>query len=238
MYLTNFQREDGFGAQYQTIIFSILYCELENLEFVYTPFSKMEHNYESDPLFIQKKEELINLIDKFKLSNQVNYSETVRVSPQILYRKVEDNLDYCLGTESFNLIKKSFFENKPKKELSSGQTLSLHIRRPNMYDIGDYGYTEDNYFLRVIDTILDKNSDIEKIKIYSQGSEELFKNFSSHNIEYHLNESIEQTFTDLVMSDILVMSKGSFSYTAGLLSRGEVYYLPFWHKPKKTWIKL
>ena len=83
-----------------------------------------------------------------------------------------------------------------------------------------------------------KHPDIKKIKIHSQGDEFNFSNFKGYNIDISLNKPIEETFTDLVNSDILVISKSSFSYTAGLLCDGIVYYLPFWHKPKKTWITL
>ena len=34
------------------------------------------------------------------------------------------------------------------------------------------------------------------------------------------------------------MSASSFSYIAAILTDAEVYYLPFWHKPKKEWIIL
>ena len=71
-YLTNFTRDDGFGAQYQTILYSIMYSELVNKEFVYTPFKKMEHNYDDDPNFLKEKENLINIIGNYKNVNDIS----------------------------------------------------------------------------------------------------------------------------------------------------------------------
>lgn len=238
MYIVNAERNDGFGAQYQTIIFSILYCELENLKFAYRPFTKMEHNYDSDPFFLSKKEELINIKNNFINYNEISESEIIKRDLSSIYQKVENNLDRCLSMNSFLKIKNLFYENKKIDSSIDGKIVSIHIRRPNKYDIGSYGYTDDEYFLNSINEIKNKFSDIKKIKIYSQGNLEDFKNFVGNDIEFHLNEPIEKTFIDLVTSDILVMSKGSFSYCAGLLCDGIVYYLPFWHKPKKTWLKI
>ena len=138
-----------------------------------------------------------------------------------------------MSLDSFKKIKNLFHENKTKP---SNKVASIHIRRPNINDIGDYGYYGDDYYLRVIDDIRKKYNDIEKIKIYSQGELENFSKFVGDDIEFHLNEPIEDTFSDLVFSDILVTSKSSFSYCAGLLCDGIVYYLPFWHKPKNSWL--
>jgi hypothetical protein len=71
--------------------------------------------------------------------------------------------------------------------------------------------------------------------IYSQGDKKNFLHFKNDDILLHLNESIESTFYSMVTAQILVMSKSSLSYTAGMLSDGIIYYLPFWHKPSLNW---
>jgi hypothetical protein len=237
MIIVNPERNDGFGAQYQSIIFCILFSEMEKLKFAYRPFEKMEHNYDSEPFFIEKKEELINLKGNFINYNQIQNSEIVNFDLSYIYKSVENNLDLCLSSMSFNDIKKSFYKNKIIPKKSNGKIVSIHIRRPNIYDIGTYGYSDDEYYLNAIREVRKKYSDIEKIKIYSQGSLNDFKKYIDSDLEFHLNESIENTFVDLVFSDVLILSKSSFSYCAGLLTDGDVYYLPFWHKPKNSWLK-
>lgn len=236
MIITNKERKDGFGAQYQTIIFTILFCELEGYDFVYRPFNEIEHNYDSDPFFIEKKETLINIKNNFPLFNPDSKNFIKDIDLNFIYKKVEDNLDKCLSLKSFQKIKDLFYLDKFRNENES--YAAIHVRRPNKYDIGDYGYTPDDYFLKIIETIRNNHPNIKKIKIFSQGKKELFNKFVGNDIELYLDDSIENTFTEMVFSDILVTSKSSFSYCAGLLSNGIVYYTPFWHKPKKTWIKI
>lgn len=236
MLVSNKKRNDGFGAQYQTIIFTILFCELEGHDFIYRPFTEIEHNYDSDPFFIQKKEILINIKNNYSQLDPTIQDKINNIDLGFIYKKVEDNLDKCLSLNSFQKIKNLFYENKIRNE--KDRYAAIHIRRPNKYDIGDYGYTSDEYFINLINTIRDTHPSIKKIKIYSQGKKELFNKFINDDIELYLDESIEKTFTDMVFADLLVMSKSSLSYCAGLLSDGIVYYLPFWHKPRKTWIKI
>ena len=52
---------DGFGAQYQKIIQTYIYCKLHNYNFLYKPFTNIEHNYNNDENYIEKVENLINL---------------------------------------------------------------------------------------------------------------------------------------------------------------------------------
>jgi hypothetical protein len=234
MYITSCEGGDGFGAQYQRIISSIMYAELSNNEFVYRPFKEMEHNYDSDQNFIQNKENFINLINNYKNINEVN--NVVSLGPRIY--EVENNLDSCLQLESLKKIKRLIHENKKKPYDDNFLNISVHIRRFNTHDNGDYAYVEDDYFLNVINHIRNTYEGNKLFHIYSQGNEKLFERYLSNDVIFHLDETIESTFYGLITSDILVMSKSSLSYSAGILSDGIVYYLPFWHKPATKWLTL
>ena len=72
--------------------------------------------------------------------------------------------------------------------------------------------------------------------IYSQGELECFNNYKNDDTILHINEDICNTFMGLVAADVLVTSRSSLSYTAALLSYGEIYYKHFWHPPSKEWI--
>ena len=47
--------------------------------------------------------------------------------------------------------------------------------------------------------------------------------------------NIFDTFTEMVAADALIMSRSSFSYSAAVLSDGDIYYQKFWHPPMKHW---
>jgi hypothetical protein len=232
-YITNFSRDDGFGAQYQTILFSIIYSELVNKEFVYNPFTKMEHNYDKDPNFLKEKENLINIIGNYKSINDV---DTYEITTPEIYRIVEGNINKCVELESFKKAKRLFLQNKSIKIKENDVDVAVHIRRCNPHDNGQsYGYTDDEYYLNVIKHIRHQHSKNKTFHIYSQGDLKSFEKFKADDVVFHLNEKLENTMYDLVTSDILVMSKSSLSYVSGLLSDGVVYYLPFWHNKLNKW---
>ena len=54
---------------------------------------------------------------------------------------------------------------------------------------------------------------------------------------YHINECPVQTLVDLTRADILLASRSSFSYVAGMLKgHGAVLFHPFWHSLSPSWI--
>ena len=80
-----------------------------------------------------------------------------------------------------------------------------------------------------------KHKDLQ-FHIYSQGNIQDFDYFISNDTIFHINEDLTNTFIGLVVADILVTSASSLSYSAALISDGEIYYLPFWHPPLDNWI--
>jgi len=230
MLLTNPKRTDGFGAQFQTIIGSFIYAQVHGLEFCYTPFEKMEHDYENDPDFLEKKEKLIGWKDHFPPLKDT----AVAKSPQeIVY--FMDHVQWNrqpLAVEALEKIKDIFWKGKHEPM----KCIAVHIRRKNIHDSRDMGtQVPDAYFLKWIGEMKKDYPDLP-VHIYSQGKAENFQAFQSFHL--YLNESVEDTFTDLVQAQVLMTSPSSFSYSAALLSRGTVYFHPFWHQPLPHWKKI
>lgn len=235
MYVTNGFRNDGFGAQYQTIIYSAIFSQFINKKFCYTPFKVMEHNYDNDINFLSKKESFINLIDNFPLASNLDNVEELKFQSICPY--IEYNINYSIQTDIFKHIKHLFHINKTPKFAKDCKNVAVHIRKINKADNeGCYNthYEKDEYYIKSINR-LRSEGDKKIFHIYSQGKEEDFELFKNEDVVFHLDEPLEDTFYDLTTADILVMSKGSFSYIAGLLALGEVYYLPFWHPKLNSW---
>ena len=74
------------------------------------------------------------------------------------------------------------------------------------------------------------------IEIYSQGDPSMFADLADLGAELKLDAPALETHRALVDSDILVMSKGAFSYTAGVLHDGITLYDPQKYRPLKGWI--
>jgi nucleoside-diphosphate-sugar epimerase len=238
--VTNPERVDGFGSQFQTIIQSVIYAELNNLEYVYTPFKTLEHNYDNDPDFLMKKEWLINFKDHFEVNANNEVAQLSHSDLGIFINFFENNLINAVNSQSLKKIKKIFRENKNVDKYFDKEHLNIvvHVRRPNPHDNRLYGAdTPDDLFLGIINKLRTIYADRNPLfHVQSQGNVENFRAYNAPDTVLHLNESVEDSFTSMVLADVLVVGASGFSYTAGLLSEGVVYCLPFWHRPLPSWI--
>ena len=227
---------DGFGAQYQQLVTSYIVCGIHNKKFAYTPRNKMEHNYDNDPNFLNKIEDLMNI--KNNIENNINNQAKILNYPPLRHW-FERNIDYACNSKYFKEIKSYFWQNKERNVFKNDKiNIAVHVRRPNPHDNRIEGAnTPDEYYLNLIKNIKNKYTKKKlKIHIYSQGDINNFKNYEADNVILHINEPLSKTFIELVAADVLVTSASSFSYIAALLSDGEVYYKKFWHNPRKEWI--
>jgi hypothetical protein len=235
---TSIKSNDGFGAQYQRIIQTYIYCKLHKLNFLYRPFEFIEHNYNNDGDFIKKMETFINLKNNIlNINNDINSIDY----GSVVMKYCESNIDKVCNTEHLEFIKKCFWEHKDRNVFNNNKVnVAVHIRRENKIDKGIAGArvtTPNSYYLNIMNIIREKykNNNLQ-FHIYSQGNIENFKIFQEKDVEFHLDEDVCQTFLGLVAANILVTSPSSFSYCAALLSDGEIYYKKFWHNPRKEWI--
>ena len=68
--------------------------------------------------------------------------------------------------------------------------------------------------------------------------QDIVEAFSEIKVVMHINEEIQLTFHHLVMADVLVLARSSFSYCAGLLNKNiKIANLitNWWHKPLRSW---
>lgn len=236
---TNTQCNDGFGAQYQKTIETYIYCMMNNYNFRYRPFRFVEHNYDNDPEYNKILENMINL--KNNIENDENNS-ALEINFLNVWRWFETNIDICCKSEHMAFIKKCFWEHKSKNVFNNQcVNVAVQIRRENSHDNGKAGAratTPNEYYLKIMNIIRNKHNNNKKLQfhIYSQGDINNFKLLKKEDVIFHLDEEISKTFIGLVGADILVTSPSSFSYVAALISDGEIYYKPFWHKPRSNWI--
>lgn len=238
---TTIKSTDGFGAQYQKIIQTYLFCKLHGLAFAYTPFTEMEHNYTNDQTFLKKKEELINLCTNIELAT----SDVQIMDYHKIVRKWYDytsltNINVACESEHMDFIKKCFWSNKNKDVFKNNKkNVALHIRRANPHDQGLAGEritTPDEYYLNIMNYIRKKYQGIDlQFHIYSQGNLSDFDKYVEEDVVLHIDEDIDTSFICMVGADILVTSPSSLSYVAALISDGEIYFKRFWHVPRNNW---
>ena len=229
---------EGFGSQYLEILASLSVSELLNKEFIYTPFVEMCHNYDNDPEFLNKKEWLINLIDHFPINRDLQFQRSFSCTG-CFFRK---NLETCCKTRNFTRAKDLFYSNKIRTNYfsSNAKHIAIHIRRPNPHDQDIPMQASDELFNNLIDQLrIDYRSTPTLFHIYSQGSLKKFqKAFQGEDIRLHINESVEDTFTSMVLADGLLQYGSGLSFLAACLSNGNNYaiyregtpVLPHWEK--------
>jgi len=241
-YISIYDRRDGFGAQYQNIVFAILYAEFNGYEYIHNCINIIEHNYNKDENFVKNMNNFINIKKNYLNASDVKKGKILKYRSEQIYPDVENNIDnYTNNNPSFNKIKNCFWEDKNKDFYKNNKfNVAVHIRRTNQIDTSIENRIEnDLYYLKVMQNIREKYNDKNLLfHIYSQGDISKFECYINDDVVFHLDEDLMDTFIGLVAAEALVTSKSSLSYTAAILSEGEIYYLPFWHKPKKDWIIL
>lgn len=233
--------DDGFGENLKMLLLSVMYAEINECKFVYTPFKEMEHNYNKDPEYLQKKEYLINFIKNF---DNVSEQEPHHVLNTFeLLRFFHLNVEQCSKSKSLQKIKVLFRIGKPNPFDSSFMNVAIHIRRMNVQDYNRIGNSNgvmpgmdvpNELYLGLIQQLRSSYSNV-KIHIYSQGNIGDFHMFMNDYTTLHINETLEDTFIQMVFADILVSAPSALSYTAALLSTNVIYYIQFCNLPLPTW---
>jgi hypothetical protein len=258
-YITNQINQEGFGAQYQRIICTILYAYFLNKEFVYTK-PNLSVVYEEESNFI---ESIMNLSKFFKSVDDIDKSQLEIADIGTVFSIFDKNIDNFINSDTMKKIISIFKENKKLYLLDNKyNNIVIHIRRPsihknidipkhhgmndvknmNVEDIVNINkefprFTLDDYYLDIINKLRNKyTSKKNKFHIVSEGKIDTFKNFIADDVTFHLNKDLSETITLMVISDIFVMSNSSFSYVAALLNENEIIYQDFWHIKASHWL--
>ncbi len=241
--------EDGFGVQYLKIIHCYVFAKMHDLNFVYSTFVKIEHNYNNDPDYENKMENIVNLknhIPNVEEGMNIEYLNHMFVC----MGHFETNIHEWAKSEHMDFIKTCFWENKDRDIFKNSKfNVAVHVRRLNKCDEGKDPdkrvRTPNHYFLSIMNIIRKKHSDKNILfHIYSQADTSnfnecinKFKEFISDDVEFHINSNVITSFLEMASADVLITSPSCFSYVPALLSNGEVYYNKFWHGKLEHWIE-
>ena len=237
-------KTDGFGSQLQAIFSLIAYSYYKGHTYVHTPMYAMQHNNENIENFNNYMNNFINIEHKFTTVDELsNYDKS------IVHKLKEGSFvhgsfhpEYFYNDRVLNLFREMYF-SKDKPLLSYDDkynNIALHIRRGDV-NINKYPsrFTSNEQYIDLLRKI---NLDNSIIHIFSEGEEKDFQdiidNFPENKVVMHINENIQKTFHHLVMADVLVLSKSSFSYCAGLVNKNMIianFITNWWHKPISSW---
>ena len=246
---------DGGCAQIQRIIGIFCIAKHYKLEYIHSNLIDIEHRYRDKIDFLQKYNQIfdfknhrkindvdlnqtkivtLNQIDEIFINQNRNSNILVKISyPYNLTDKFPDLYNY--------IFEYSFFDN-PFRSCIDEIIIGVHIRRGDVVKPENKNrYLSDDYYLTIIDKIIERNLQNQKFKIYIYSEKGHNYNFDKFkylsNVEIKLDYDDIETLKELSYSNILIMSKSSYSYVAGLLNKnGMIVYCPFWHNKKSNWI--
>lgn len=126
----------------------------------------------------------------------------------------------------------------PTKTEQDKFTIVVHIARGKTSPCrsqykGFDPYLPNQHYQMLIDKYMKPNA---RVIVYSQrDSFEGFDEFRDKGYELHIEEPIGDVWKNILLADVVIMSRSSFSYAPAIVSKGTVVYTPFWHKPLRGW---
>ena len=139
------------------------------------------------------------------------------------------------------------YDATPKPLILQDRTktnIVIHYRTYNPHDDvggggiepGGYRHVSQETYVKLVKTLNRKYTN-HVIHIYTQSSaqRDQLASMPNSNIVWHVDTNTFQAFHHMVIADVLIMAKSSFSYVAGMYNSNNVYYFDFWHSPLKTW---
>lgn len=137
------------------------------------------------------------------------------------------------------------FEKRLDLRVHSKINVSIHVRRRNKVDMLNTAVHDENseafkarylnsdYFLSLCQIIEEAlGPDCVQFNLFSQGKPAAFENFQGlKNLRLYLDTDPCETFHNLTLSDILILSPSSFSFKAGMICPGlKLAKHPWWHE--------
>jgi len=238
----------GFGSQFQNIIQAAVYAEWHKKHFCVNPLTAVDHNYDNRDTFLREVNAIATL-DLPRLPPQLYYClfvqscPTIDVTLEFIENKKRWFDEFIEEKEHADFAKQHLRKigKDLKKSLATvpGKYAAVHVRRLNSLDYRpgfDQRILDSRTYCQAMRQVEAEHPGIRFV-VHSQGTFEDFDIFSSEpRISLHLNKTLNSTFVEMVSADVLLVSHSSLSYSAGLLSQGEIWGPDsFWHSFPYYW---
>lgn len=247
--LTCCGKADGGGAQIHARMSVIAFCKAMDLHYVHTPIRCVERAPDKEDA--ARWEALFRLgLGELSIDNIAKPSLPLHAflaapqrwqQPALIHtphlHPFTDAQPDIYGKISDELRRK--YAGKLPVRTPSCLSIALHIRRGDVtLQAHPLRFTSNSKIRAAIGSVIrtiERSGYAYHLSIYSEGVEQDFCGILDCPFELHLNGDPLDALQSVISSDILVMSKSSFSYVAALISQGSVIYEPFWHRPMSHW---
>lgn len=245
-------RDDGLGMQAMARISGINFAKALGATYVDSPFRRLDHSPTEQHEWRDAWENRLNLgqgEEHLDDSNDdvVDYRDYLLKRLPITEKTVLRfqqcywlNRHYPDSLEAISESLRTKFRLPPNPPERDHIVVAVHVRR------GDVGkstnalrFTPNDTIVRTIERlrgILEELGAKATFQVHSQGRADDFSEFSRIGCDLYLDADAIWTMEKLVASDILIMSKSSFSYVAALTNGGVKIYEPTFNPPLSSWI--
>jgi hypothetical protein len=236
-------KTDGVGAQAMAAISAMATAKLAGCRYYHSPFTSMSHAEGAREDWARRWERFLNLgagerpvpVDAelvpvaAAVTNPEAYGGRSIVIVARLFGlphaegwRIRDQLRDDLRAKYWDSAKATI----PCHRAAAGLTAAIHVRRGDVTQTRHaQRYLPDAAVLRQIERLRRASAPFGQaltVNIYSEGAAEDFRAFADAGCNLHISADTFETFHNMVTADILMSATSTFSYVAGLLSRGIV----------------
>lgn len=236
---------DGGGAQIQAIVSVAAFAKYFGARFVHTPLRSIEHcpKHLTMKEFCRQWEGIVSLFGVTKSSGGEFLRYEIDEFLLDLLTLRTRGKQICLEnahflTDSHPEIYELVGLAANSKERSAGERKAIyaHVRRGDVKQHGDtsFRYTSEEALRAHIEAVRKQHGTDPKVFIVTENPDAPFKEKFEDCIFITEKDPVK-VIRLLASADTLIMSKSAFSYVAGLLSKGIVYYEDYWQRPLPSW---
>lgn len=243
--------DDGAGAQAQASMSALCFARAHDLTYIHRPFTTVAFPETDMPSWVRMWEEYFNIGEG---EQQLGHDQL----PQIMLDRLplqrrrtpmivaaNHYLHYCnrdgdAWERVLPELRAKFWRHKQRRVRSRAIRLAVHMRRGDVAADSKYAnnFTPNGVFVNALTRlkrIVEPRAPLD-IEIHSQGEPQMFADLTQLGAKLCLDLPAMETHRALVEADILIMSKGAYSYTAGVLNEGIALYDPQKYRPLQGWI--
>ena len=245
--LDGFQLE-GAGSQAFMVMSALNFARTLGCAYVHTPFTEIDHADRPMPEWISAWESHFNFGAGECHATDCR-GEAINFGPSYFLALLDLFLTPCPSKDPDNVpvplfstavaeeFRRKYHANKPLRPHRKF-TVCVHIRRFNRRDSHhDYDMPGARMArtLHQVEALLATKRVDHTIRVFSQGDISEFPEFVRPGVELFLDIDAVLTMQEMIAADILLTSKGSFSYVAAVLCRGIIICDPSL-APQDGWI--
>lgn len=242
---------EGAGSQASLMMAALNFARVLGLAWRHTPFVPVDHGGAEVARLTEAWEAFFNL-GSGELPAAQARGAVVNFGPATFFRILELFVDpraKILPDHSIiplfdaavrHEFRRKYRANKPPPPARDAGRLvvAVHVRRHIEGD-ADHPYAMDTgrmaRTLEAVETVLRTAGRTWEVRLHSQGAPEHFSAFARPGVTLFLDTDPMKSLADLIDADIAILSRGSFSYAAGVLSKGIVIADPY-YPPQEGWL--